>query len=1012
MVEEAAGLSLFKGRREMSERKLDRVKENLARVDDVISEIERQLSFARRQAKKAETYKIVKAELGELERFAASRRIIDQREELAIQTGRDSELKVGLEAARTGSAAIREQVDIASSTAQSSRSELGGAQRELENLHSGASERARTREFMERRLTAISELEPNLRARLVELESKATIARANRADAGAALARELAADGGDVDAALKEISARHDDAQQALKNFERRAEESKDELSDLIREAAVIGGRLGDLAGDRAELEERLGATATSSPALTDALQSASESMRAAEEELETCRNAATQSETARRSAAEQEIEARTALEHLTARVNSLRGVLGARAELGAHHSLTGAAPRLRAVLESLNGDRPANDPPILNQVLHAPMPLEPALKAVLGDQMEAVIVESPDFALRAIEILKENRAGRLNFVNEPEPGIAAHPAIEAPGIAGRLLDMLEVESRFAPVAEMMLGHVMLADNLRAALAASNLNGHGTVFVTREGDLVWPGRMITGGSTDDSRSAVDLATIETETLALKHAEDEHRERIAHFASIRAERERADAELEQARTRARDAERIANEHRTALARAEQSVALAEANGGNSRRRLSEIAELVTTSNARLEQLALAEQDARGRLAEIVGQIATARGAAEEIGVAMLEAASRVKARKLHLGALESELAHARREAGDLEAQFDEQRATLERSLVERAEFEGELENLSAQDSAAKIREAGIEAELSRLTAECESCERALEARRAEYKQAQESLLALEAETTECGLRRERARALSEEMARAFIEKFGAEFDTVAAEIIPALDGRDAAQDDARIVELRAKMERIGEVNLAADSEVHELEERHGVLSAERADLQSALDDLTKTITHLNREARKRFAETFEGAAKNFAELFPKLLRGGKGRLELTDSGDVLEAGVNVLVQPPGKKVKEIGLLSGGEKALSAMALIFSLFLLNPSPFCVMDEVDAPLDEFSLAAFTTLMSELKSRSQFIVITHNQRTMQRADQIHGITMDRPGVSRIISLKIPEAA
>ncbi|HWW83184.1 MAG TPA: hypothetical protein VNZ26_06255, partial [Vicinamibacterales bacterium] len=237
-------------------------------------------------------------------------------------------------------------------------------------------------------------------------------------------------------------------------------------------------------------------------------------------------------------------------------------------------------------------------------------------------------------------------------------------------------------------------------------------------------------------------------------------------------------------------------------------------------------------------------------------------------------------------------------------------------------------------------------------------------------------------------------------------------FATEFDTMAADIAAAIATRDSSADDTRIGELRAKAERIGEVNLAADSEVQELEERAGVLGTERADLQSALDDLTKTITHLNREARKRFAETFEGAAKNFAELFPKLLRGGKGRLELTDAGDVLEAGVNVLVQPPGKKVKEIGLLSGGEKALSAMALIFSLFLLNPSPFCVMDEVDAPLDEFSLAAFTTLMAELKSRSQFIVITHNQRTMQRADQIHGVTMDRPGVSRIISLRIPQAA
>src|ERR1700687_223544 len=820
MVEEAAGLSLFKGRREMSERKLERVKENLARVDDVLSEIERQLSFARRQAKKAETYKVVKVELGELEKFAAARRIIDQREELGLQTSRDAELKSALESARAGAAAIREEVDRASSNAQSSRAELGGAQRELENLHSGATERAHTREFLERRLAAISQLEPNLRARLSELETKATTARANRAESGATLARETASGGGDADAVLKEVSARHDDAQPQLQETERRAADSKDELSDLVREAAVIRGRLSDLARERAESEERLGAV-TDAPVLADALQTATELMRAAEAELEACRTTMSESESARRAAAEHEIEARTALEHLTARINSLRGVL-ARTELTAKHSSTGAAPRLRTVLESLNGDRPAIDPAILNQVVHAPIPLEPALKAVLGDQMEAVIVESPDLPLRAIEILKESRAGRLNFVQEPEPGVAAHPAIEAPGIAGRLLDMLTVEARFAPGAELMLGHVMLADNLHAALAASNLNGHGTVFVTKEGDLVWPGRMITGGSSDDGRAAVDPAALETEMLALRRAEDEHRERIGQFASIRAEREHADLALDQSRTRAREAEKISNERRDKLARADPAVALAEAHGGVSRRRLGEIAELMTTSNARLEELALAEQDARARLSEIVNQLVTLRGAAEETGAAMLEAASKAKARKSHLGALESELAHARREVSDLEAQFDEHRATLERSIVERAEFERELENLSAQDSAAKIREAELEAERNRLTTECESCERALDARRAEYKQAQERLTALEAEATDCGLKRERARALSEEMARAFIEKFAAEFDAIAAEIIPALDGRNGAGDEARILELRAKMERIGEVNLAADS----------------------------------------------------------------------------------------------------------------------------------------------------------------------------------------------
>jgi len=289
---------------------------------------------------------------------------------------------------------------------------------------------------------------------------------------------------------------------------------------------------------------------------------------------------------------------------------------------------------------------------------------------------------------------------------------------------------------------------------------------------------------------------------------------------------------------------------------------------------------------------------------------------------------------------------------------------------------------------------------------------EARERELEALQAELKASRESLAAFEAEAVECGLKRERARTLSEELARAFAEKFRVDFDAAAAELSCALEGRDAQSDENRLVELRARAERIGEVNLAAESEVKELEERAGVLNTERTDLQNAVRDLAQTITKLNREARKRFAETFEGAARNFSELFPKLMRGGKARLELMEADDVLEAGVNIMVQPAGKKVKEIGLLSGGEKALSAMALVFSLFLLNPSPFCVLDEVDAPLDEFSLAAFTSLMGELKQRSQFIVITHNQRTMQATDQIHGVTMDRPGVSRIISLSIPKAA
>ena len=435
-------------------------------------------------------------------------------------------------------------------------------------------------------------------------------------------------------------------------------------------------------------------------------------------------------------------------------------------------------------------------------------------------------------------------------------------------------------------------------------------------------------------------------------------------------------------------------------------------MAEASHANTVRRLGELAASVVTSNARMEELALLEQQGRSRLSDASTGLAERRAETKRLGDAMLTVGSRVEARKRELAALEQELRHLRRMTAELETQLEQNRAQLERSRSERVEFQREIANLVAQDEAGRARRNELEEIVGALGLRCTERENELAGARGALKEARDRLAALESEAVDCSLKRERARTLIEELERSFAEKFLAGFNAVADDLDNALSGRDAAQDEARLHDLRARAEKIGEVNLAAESEVKELEERAGVLTTERADLQAAVNDLTHTIHKLNREARKRFAETFEGAAKNFELLFPKLLRGGKGRLELTAADDVLEAGVNILVQPAGKKVKEIGLLSGGEKALSAMALIFSLFLLNPSPFCVMDEVDAPLDEFSLAAFTGLVSELKQSSQFIIITHNQRTMQRADHIHGVTMDRPGVSRIISLKIPQAA
>jgi chromosome segregation protein len=217
---------------------------------------------------------------------------------------------------------------------------------------------------------------------------------------------------------------------------------------------------------------------------------------------------------------------------------------------------------------------------------------------------------------------------------------------------------------------------------------------------------------------------------------------------------------------------------------------------------------------------------------------------------------------------------------------------------------------------------------------------------------------------------------------------------------------------AEQQAARVEVLRRRLLQLGDVNPAALGELEELTSRHQFLSAQRGDLERSLDDLKRTISRLARTSRQRFEETFAAANEKLAEVFPKLFPGGQARLELTTPEDGGEAGVEIVVQPAGKKLQSLSLLSGGEKALTATGLVFALFLIRPTPFCLLDEVDAPLDEANIGRFNQIVRDMAQASQFVLITHNRRTMEVADTLYGITMERPGISKVVSVRLREAA
>ena len=227
-------------------------------------------------------------------------------------------------------------------------------------------------------------------------------------------------------------------------------------------------------------------------------------------------------------------------------------------------------------------------------------------------------------------------------------------------------------------------------------------------------------------------------------------------------------------------------------------------------------------------------------------------------------------------------------------------------------------------------------------------------------------------------------------------------------------LESLDSTELARDASRmelsaeIDELRGRLERMGEVNLAAIGEYEELSQRFGFMSQQKADLEKSIADLQQTIVKLNRICRLRFRESFEAINEKFELIFPRLFRGGKAKLVLTDDNDLLDTGVDIIVQPPGKKLQSITLLSGGEKALTAVSLLFAIFLTKPSPFCFLDEVDAPLDDANIDRFIEIIKEMSAQTQFVLVTHNKKSMHAAEVLYGITMGEPGVSKLVSVKM----
>ena len=1063
LIEEAAGVTKYKSRRRAAELKLEAAQQNLIRIEDIVFEVEKQRGALKRQAAKARRYKRLREELRRWEKvqFAQKYRLLGQaidsarsrlaeaREREAVAAGRLAELESDLERLRLELTEADGAATAAREAAHAAELEIGRLQQQM----------AFDRQQIEALTVAAGEIATEVRALEVrrdpardELESRREAAEracGERDEAAGLLAAEESA---------------YADAQRQIESLESDVEAARSEVFAAVNAATALRHAMEHAAAARTRLGEHIGRLEVESADLRVEADRAARDRAAATEALERARTAmdglrldraARESElaAARAQRGDLGLDLRTRehdLASLAARLKSLEELDAARAEYG-----DGA----RTLLADAEGFQHLGS---VADHLEVDSRFERAVEACLGGQLQYVVVPSPEQAAAGLRIALERNAGRVGFVvvageEGPEP---SPPAAVDQGLSP-LTGVMRISGPAADAIRSLVARAWIAPDFEAARRAARLSGASHAIVTPDGDVFRGAVAIEGGVRAESRGilttkreikelreravqdgavverlreeirGVDVAIAAAESAIASLQGELHRqekavvgfelqlaaageafERIERKAAqIASERSGAEEELRAQQGREEEA-------RESIVRIGAEQKSADDNLTRAQRRLFDAREAMQTQAYRAAE-------AKASHAALVERASALATAVERLESAWAELESRLASRTEELrrnGARRDELdggiaAAAERLDGGLrefETLRERVRVADERSLSLRATFEEQegrirdarrvLEGVRGEAAQLDVARATAEADLAHLAASC-----------ADAVQASLEEVAAEVEALE----REGA-LVSPKPVEDSLEP-GETGDGGDADGAAAAQDRDveeapgAPQPEARVLtpdemvaDLKARIERVGAVNMMAIDQFDDLESRHVFLTTQRQDLVDSIAATSEAIRRIDKTTKERFREAFAAINHNFEGTFTTLFGGGRAGLVLLDDTDQLESGIDIIAQPPGKRLQSVQLLSGGEKALTAMALMFAIFKYRPSPFCLLDEIDAPLDDANIGRFVEMLQGMQEQTQFILITHNRKTMEIADRLYGVTMEEPGVSKLISVQL----
>jgi chromosome segregation protein len=1027
IIEEAAGVTKFKTKKRLSEAKLESSKVNLSRVNDIVVEVEKQLGSLKRQAAKARRYSEIREQMrgivrqmlagkareldAEAERLSARLGELTAAESREAQSIHEQEIEQDRLSQRIYSldAEIRQNQNVLNHTAlevdrsenriafnQTRSAELAGRNEQI------AAERqtltARTTEW-EARNTAQQLAVDRARA-----ESVTVNARVEGLAARAALRTSQIAESEARVESLRRVATEANQNLLLLHGEQKQAEEALVHQTEAMRRQESRETELMEASIRVRDDAERAAQDWQNAASQLASLQKKAGEVHARMTELRQKRE-----ETGKSAAA-----VRDALAGVKARHSTLTQVLN-------DHSYTGEAVQKLFAANERHGGQNFHAVGVLADYAEVQEEHEAAIEQYMRDELEYVVVETYDHAREGVSLLRNEVGGRATFfvdslrnlkLDEYEPIVHFR---SQDGVISRLDKLVEFRDPLGPAAKQFLPRLRSGYLTDSSVAAEKLACEYPqyAFVTPDGTC-YQGRMVTGGKPDEAGPLGmkrELRAMDAEVMQLEHRASEIQ---AELETLSLEFHACEEAHEELTTQQREAERnlFATKHhheqmQSELIRLGLDLAACQSELGRVRREIAGVQQRADRAKLQLESASTSRAEAEAESARLIEEIAQLRSAAqaeqEELATARAEFAT-MNERLASAEAISRRLQEEKADLERREAALRQQEASISEETAAMARQTDELTQQLEVLRAEKIR---LEEKQKEQEQEWERDRTRLTQAEDHLRMARQSLQEMREERGKFEIEKARNDSDRQHLRETCIAEVNAQPEDLIASETAFMSGEELAAAEASYREMKQRIENMGAINMMALEEFNECEQRFTFLTRERDDLLQSIADTQQAIKELDQLTKEKFEHAFAVINTNFTAAFHTIFGGGTAEMRLTEVDSSGDAGIDIVASPPGKRLQNVLLLSGGEKAMTALALLIAIFRYQPSPFCILDEVDAPLDEANVGRFTRLIADMSAQTQFIVVTHNRKTMETGSVLYGVTMQEPGVSKLVSVR-----